>query len=205
MPRSLVFQLGDRDYSFKMAKVDRSKLYGYKQLKVLDESDEPCELATLAGDGRTLVGRGGTGLGWLDVDGGWQDKDDLKPVDAEGNEITPVPSSFAEPIKLFDTATPEEYLECNVRLVYALETESNDIQDIMSELERGTIFSFPYSYRGGLEADMGFVLLNDAGELMMAVGDPTRIEFIGLQAAVPVVTEEEADSADGGLMDFDMI
>ena len=92
-----------------------------------------------------------------------------------------------------------------MRLVYALETESNDIQDIMSELERGTIFSFPYSYRGGLEADMGFVLLNDAGELMMAVGDPTRIEFIGLQAAVPVVTEEEADSADGGLMDFDMI
>lgn len=205
MPRSLVFQLGDRDYSFKMAKVDRSKLYGYKQLKVLDESDQQCELATLAGDGRTLVGRGGTGLGWLDVDGSWQEKDDLKPVDAEGNEITPVPSSFAAPIKLFDTATPEQYLECNVRLVYALETENNDLDDIMSELKRGTIFTFPYSYRGGLESDVGFVLLNDAGEMMMVVGDPTRIEFIGLQATAPVVTEEEADAAEDDLMNFDMI
>ena len=207
MPRSLVFQLGDRDYSFKMAKVDRSKLYGYKQLKVLDESDSECELATLAGDGRTLVGRGGTGLGWLDVDGGWQEKDDLKPVDTDGEEITPVPSSFSAPIKLFETATAEEYLECNVRLIYALETENNDLEDLMAELKRGTIFTFPYSYRGGLEADVAFILLNESDELMMVVGDPTKIEFVGLQTQSAVANEDDTDDDGSGddLMSFDMI
>ena len=206
MPRSLVFQLGDRDYSFQMIKVDRSKLYGYKELKVLDENDTRCELATLAGDGRTLVGRGGTGLGWLDVDGGWREKDQLKPVDTDGEEVIPVPSSFSAPIKLFDTATAEEYLECNVRLVYSLETENNDIQDIMDELNRGTIFTFPYSYRGGLEADVAFILLNDDDELMMVVGDRTKIEYIGLAAQSAVVNEEaEESTSDDDFMDFDMI
>ncbi len=205
MPRSLVFQFGDRDYSFGMAKVDRSKLYGYKQLKVLNESDTQCELATLAGDGLTLVGRGGTGLGWLDVDGSWQEKDSLKPVDTDGEEITPIPSSFAAPIKLFETATAEQYLECNVRLVYSLESEANDWDDIMTELKRGTIFTFPYSYRGGLEADLGFMLLNKDDELMMVVGDQTKPEFIGLQAQTAVVNEEGEAVSEGDLMDFDMI
>lgn len=206
MPRSLVFQMGDRDYSFQMVKVDRRKLYGYKELKVIDEHEANCDLATLAGDGRTLVGRGGTGLGWLDVDGGWREKDELTPVDTDGEVITPVPSSFSAPIKLFDTATAEEYLECNVRLVYSLESENNDLQDIMDELKRGTIFTFPYSYRGGLEADVAFILLNASDELMMVVGDPTKTEFIGLAAQSSVVNED-ADDASGGddLMDFDMI
>ena len=207
MPRSLVFQFGDRDYSFQMAKVDRSKLYGYKQLKVLNETDTECELATLAGDGRTLVGRGGTGLGWVDVDGQWHEKDELKPVDTDGEEITPVPSSFSAPIKLFDTATTEDYLECNIRLIYAMESQTNDIADIMDELKRGTIFKFDYSYRGGLEADVAFLLLNQDDELMMVVGDRTRIEFLGLQTQVTVEDEDDTEQDDSGcgMMDFGMI
>ena len=108
MAKSLVFHLGEDEFSFAINKVDRSKLYGSKEVEAFDESDQKCELATLAGDGCTLIGRGGTGLGWLDADGSWRDKSQLTPIDKDGQEIEPVPSSFHAPIQLFETATVEE-------------------------------------------------------------------------------------------------
>ncbi len=103
MAKPLVFQLGDRDIAFSLNKVDRSKLYGFKEVQALDESNHVCRLGDLAGDGCTLIGRGGTGLGWLDADGCWREKAELVPVDTDGNTIEPVPSSFSAPIKLFET------------------------------------------------------------------------------------------------------
>jgi hypothetical protein len=204
MAKPLVFQFGDRDLSFTLGKVDRSKLYGFKELEVLDESGQRCALATLANDGRTVVGSGGTGLGQLDADGLWADKSQLKPVDLEGNEIKPVPSSFSAPIKLFDTATIGDYLQHNIRAVYQLETQ-DDHADLVTELKRGTIFSFPYSYLGGLEADAGFLLLSDDQNVFLAVGSPTKVEFIGLAQPAVATAEDEADADDADLMDFDMI
>ena len=203
MPKPLVFQLGESEIRFTMSKIDRSKLYGYKELKVLDDQDESCQLATLAGDGCTMIGKGGTGMGWVDVDGCWREKSDLTPVDSEGQEIEPVESSFNAPIKLFDVATVDQYLEHNIRLLYSMEA-TNEASDLMAELERGTIFRFPYSYRGGLEADTGFLLTNADGEVMFAVGTPTKVDLIGM--AAPAGAAEQGDEdAEGDMMDFDMI
>ena len=202
MAKPLVFQWGDSDLSFQLCKVDRSKLYGYKEVEVIGEGGAVCELATLADDGRTVVGRGGTGLGYVDADGLWSDKTRLKPVDVEGNEIKPVPSSFSAPIKLFETVSADHYLSHNIRMVYQLDCEG-DLETLQTELKRGTIFSFPYSYRGGLEANAGFLLLGDDGNIFLAVGDPTKAEFIGL--AQVAVFEEEAGGEETDLMDFDMI
>ena len=204
MAKPLLFQLGETEFSVTLNKVDRSKLYGFKEVEAIDESEHVCELATLAGDGRTLIGRGGTGLGWIDADGSWCEKSELKPVDKDGQEIEPVASSFSAPIKLFDTATVEQYLEHNIRLVYALELEG-EAGDVMEELKRGTIFTFPYSYRGGLEADTAFLLTNENGEAMMVVGNPTQLEFTGMQAPAVVVEEAEGEEEEGSLMDFGMI
>lgn len=209
MAKPLILQLGESQFSFAMNKVDRSKLYGSKEVQALDESNEECELATLAGDGCTLIGRGGTGLGWLDVDGNWCTKSDLVPVDKDGNKIEPVKSSFNEPVKLFDTATAEEYLEHNIRLVYAMELQENEEDpsetQLMDELQKGTIFKFPYSYRGGLEADVAFLLTNESGEVMMAVGSHTKVEFIGMSAPAATVDEAAGEAPETDLMDFDMI
>lgn len=203
MAKPLVFQLGESEIRFTMNKVDRSKLYGYKEVKALDDHDQECQLATLAGDGCTMVGKGGTGLGWVDADGQWRDKSELTPVDNEGRAIEPVESSFNAPIKLFDTATVDQYLEHNIRLVYSMEA-SDGADDLMVELNRGTIFQFPYSYRGGLEADTGFLLTNAEGEVMFAVGTAARVDMIGM-ATPPGAVEEDGEKEDDDLMDFDMI
>ncbi len=202
MAKPLVLQWGDRDLAFSMNKVDRSKLYGYKEVEAIDDKGRGCELATLAADGHTVVGRGGTALCQLSPDGSWRDKSQLRPVDIDGHEIQSVPSSFSAPIKLLDTVTYDEYLRHNIRSVYQMTVDA-DLTDLIAELKRGTIFSFPYSYRGGLEADAGFLLQGDDGNLFLAVGNPTKVEFIGLQQVAVIEEEEELDETE--LMDFDMI
>lgn len=202
MAKPLVFQLGDRDFAFALSKVDRSRLYGYKDVEVLDEKGRRCELATLAGDGHTVIGRGGSSFAQLNVDGEWCDKSDLKPVDIDGNEIPPVASSYAAPVPLGDATTVADYLQHNIRLVYVLEPEG-DASPIYDQLKQGAIFRFPYSYRGGLEADAGFLLQGADGNFFLAVGNPTKVDFIGPTQVTAAEEETELDEAD--LMDFDMI
>ena len=100
----------------------------------------------------------------------------------------------------------DEFLNHNIRLSYLMESETI-CEKLHAELKSGAIFQFPYSYRGGLEADVGFLLMNTEGQVFFLVGDPTVIEFVGLQQAVNVSedTVAEEDDAGDGLMDFGMI
>ena len=216
MPRSLNFHFNDSEISLTMHKVDRSRLYGFKEVEVVDENDNKCELATLAEDGRTVVGKGGTALAYLSVDGNWCERDKIKPVNLEGDEITPVKSSFSSAIDLREKVSIDEYLNHNIRLIYRMElnieseedgpTESDAFENLMQELKSGAIYNFPYSFRGGLEADAGFLLTNHNDELFFVVGDRSNVEMIGLQQ-VAAATQDEEPSSDAGadLMDFDMI
>lgn len=205
MAKPLVFKLDGAEVAFDMQKVDRSKLYGYKEVEMLDEHGDKCEMATLAEDGHTIIGKGGTGIGYLSADGLWCDKSELQPVDLSGVPIQPVTSSFAAPIELGEPVSADEYLQHSIRSVYAMETEALGNR-LMENLKSGAIYKFSYSYRGGLEADVAFLLCNDGSEVFMAVGSGTAIEFIGLQQVAAVVAEDtEDEDADGDDMDFSMI
>ena len=48
MAKPLIFQLGDREISFSLNKVDRSKLYGFKEVQALDELKQVCDLANFS-------------------------------------------------------------------------------------------------------------------------------------------------------------
>ncbi len=204
MATPLVFRFGQTEIPFRLNKVDRSKLYGYKELEVLDDSGQTCELATIADDGQTIVGRGGVALAMLAPDGRWCERNQLKPVDVDGQTIEPVKSSYGTPVDLATKVTAEEYLSHNIRSIYVLESE-NPSPELQQELEAGTIYSFPYSFRGGLEADCGFLLMSADKVVFLAVGSPTRIQFLGLQQSAVEADATEEDSADGDSMDFDMI
>ncbi len=59
MAKPLVFQWGDRLLAFDMNNVDRSKLYGDKDVEIVDDDERRCELATLAEDRPIVVCCGG--------------------------------------------------------------------------------------------------------------------------------------------------
>ena len=180
------------------------RLYGYKELEVVDEHGVKCELATLAENGRTVIGKGGTAMTYLTVDRLWCERMELRPVNLEGEVIEPVASSFAAPIKLGDTISIQDYLNHNIRLLYCLVPDSVPLK-LLSKLQQGTIFCFEYSYRGGLEADTGFLLTNESGQIFFAVGDKSKVDFIGLQQSAAVASAESEGTDEDGLMDFDMI
>lgn len=193
MAKELVFLLDGEEIALGMEKVDRSKLYGYKEQLVLDENDEPCELVTLAGDGRTVIGTGGIAMAYLSADGEWCTKADLTPIDLDGNEIQPVPSSFSAPLVLEQTVTVETYLDHDIRSVYRMEA-AGDAAALRRILDAGTIFTFPFSYRGGLEADAAFLLAGSDGNLFMTIGRAATTAYVGLQERSGLaVTAETAD------------
>lgn len=203
-PKPLVFLYGDRSLPFQMTKVDRSKLYGYKELEVEDDRGKHCELATLSGDGQTVIGRGGTASAYLSIDGLWCDRSELKPVDLEGREMEPVASSFSQPPELLERASIEEYFQHNIRIVYMM-TALDDADPLLAELQEGVIYTFPFSYRGGLVADRGFLLMAADGNVFMTIGTRVEPQFVGLQQ-IAVPEEDEVEGADDqDAMDFDMI
>lgn len=205
MPRQLKFQLGDDTIALEMQKVDRDKLYGFKETEVLDDQERGCELATLADDGCTIVARGGTAMGYRSATGLWCDKKSLKPIDLEGREIEPVPSSFDKPIELSESVDVETYLNHNLKSLYVMEPVDED-DSLLAELKSGTIFSFPFSYRGGLEADTGFLLTGQDDCVFLVIATEANLQYVGLGQSQGLNEEEDASTEESdNLMDFGMI
>jgi hypothetical protein len=203
MGKPLIVNFGGADIPLELNKVERSDLYGFIEIETVDERGRKCSLATLADDGKTLIGSGGAAQAMLSPDGEWLDKKTLTPTDAEGKKMTPVASSYSAPVPLAATATVDEYLGHNIRSVYQI-SSAGDFAPLMNELKKGTIFTFPYSFRGGLEPDAGFLLLAADGTPFLAVGTKAKLEFIGLEPVAAAV-EDEAEGDEEEALDFSMM
>jgi len=202
MARPLTFVHGGTEVALSIEKLERGKLYGTVDVEALDEHGRRVELATLAPDGRTLLGKGGTASGFLSQEGRWLDRSDLRPTTIDGQEIKPVPSSFAAPVALERKATVEEYLSHNIKSVYVMTGEPGEA--LVKELAAGTIYMFPYSFRGGLVADVGFLLAGQDDAIFLAVGQTTQLHFLGLDQ-LPLYEDEEEGASDEDELNFDML
>jgi hypothetical protein len=205
MAKPLIFRHGKSELSFQLDKLDRDKLYGYVDTEALDAASRACQLAILGGDGKTLVGRGGSALQYVDADGSYATRGALKPVSPEGQPLATVTSSFAAPIALDKRASVDDYLSHNVKSVYLL-TPPMGAEDLLNELRAGAIYSFPFSYRGGLNPSVGFLLASSDGIPTLAVGQKARLEFVRLAEIADPDEETEVEEAEGDdEMDFGMM
>ena len=204
MPRALVLRHRGVELPFTIEKLDREKLYGSIDVEAVDDKGRRCELATLISDGKTLVGKGGTATAFLSADGSWLERAALKPVDAFGDPMVPVPSTFGAPVDLAEETDIDDYLAHNVKSTYFL-TSDADLGPLLAELREGKIYRFPFSFRAGLVADVGFLLANPEGQIFMAIGQPTRIHFLGLDVQPVYEDEAAAPEAEGDELDFGMM
>jgi hypothetical protein len=191
-----------------MVKVDRGKLYGSRSIETLDAEGQRCSLATLASDGRTLIPNGGTAMAHLSPAGEWLENDTLAAVDGEGHPLAKQPSSFEQPILLEETVDEDHLLEHSIRLTYALEPEGGPSGELGAALAAGTIFTFPFSWRGGFDTDPAFLLQSEEGGAWLLIGDPNTIRLVGLEQAAacgPEEQEEEPEAEMGADLDFTML
>ena len=210
MAKPLVFDIRGAQVSFGIHKLDRTRLYGYVDTEVVDEAGRACELGTLLGDGHSVVGKGGTGIGYLSPDGLWRKKAELRAVDRDGNPIPTVRSTFETVVPLSDQAAIEDYLSHNVHLIYLLTHEPPEgppqpIDELSEELRGGTIYRFPFSYRGGVSATVGFLLAGGDGNLFLCVGVPTLIHYVGLKEIAAVVIDPGEETVEDDAIDFSMV
>jgi hypothetical protein len=203
MAKPLVVKFAGAEIPLSLSKVERSDLYGFVEIETLDEQGRKCTSATLADDGKSVIGSGGVALATLSPEGHWVDKKTLVPTDNQGQRLSAVPSSYAAPVPIEQTASVDDYLSHDIRAVYQLSSEA-DLGPLMKELKAGTIFKFPYSFRGGLEPDAGFLLLAADGAPFLAIGSPTKLDFVGFEQTAGVAAEEEGEEAEEAL-DFSMM
>jgi hypothetical protein len=203
MPRELVLSLDGREFTVTLVKIDRDKLYGSIEVEAFDEKGRDAELRVLAADGKTLIDKGGTSLATVNEKGTSVDRTTLSAVDSDGDTIEPVPSSFAAP-NVLKKADIEDYLSQMYKSVYLIQpAEDQDIKYLLDHLDGDQIFTFPFSWRGGLEYDTAFVLGSD-GDAFMVVGKPAEFEFLKLNQSVALDSVEEQEiSADD--IDFDLL
>lgn len=203
MARELGLVLDGVEYTVQINKVDRKRLYGDIEIEAFDEHGNPAYLRYIAEDGQTIIDAGGTALANVTEDGDSISRTDLVPVDNDGKEIEPVPSSFGA-VNVLKSATHEEYLSLIVKSVYTLESaEDEDLSELMEALEGDAIYQFQFSYRGGLQYDAAF-LISDGKDIFMIVGVPAALEFVSLgQAAVLDEAAEQDLSVDD--LDFDLM
>jgi hypothetical protein len=203
MPRELVLSLDGHEFPVTMVKIDRDKLYGSIEIEAFDEKGNEASLRVLAADGKTLIDKGGTALTTVNAKGTSIDRSALTAVDENGDKIEPVPSSFNEP-NVLKKADADDYLAQIVKSVYLLQpAEGGDIDYLLDHLGAKQIYSFPFSYRGGLDYDQAFVLGADNSAFMI-VGRPAEIEFLKMNQSTALdSTDEQEVSVDD--LDFDLL
>ena len=199
MASSLVFDLGGTVFETVPVKLERKKLYGYTDVVATDAGGEVCQAARLDPDGSLVVPPKGVKQGILTEDGEWVERSELKAVDADGNELPIVPSSFGQVIALADEADEEAILDHAWTSVYQL--DNRDLAAAVGD----RIFQFQFNYRSDPFPSDGF-LLSANGLAYLFTGSRVAREFIGLdeEAALEEETSDEASAEDDDL-DFGML
>ena len=205
MARQLVLSLDGREFPVSLIKIDREKLYGSVEIEAFDEKGREAQLRVLAADGKTLIDKGGTALTTVNEKGTSVDRSSLTAVDEDGDDIEPVPSSFNAP-NVLDRATTDDYLAQMVKSVYLLQPpeEGGDIRYLLDHLDGEQIFTFPFSWRGGLDYDKAFVLGAD-NEAFMIVGRPAEFQFLKLNQSTTLLDSTSEDEVSMDDLDFDLI
>lgn len=201
MGKTLTLSLDGSFFELTPKKVDRDKLYGHTELRVINADGSFCSQAAINSDGVNIVCPGATKIGIADESGNWVDKQSLLPVLPDGTTPEKVPSSFDVEIPLVREATLEEVLDLTVQSVYLL--AGDEISSLESRLQ-DHIYAFEFSYRGGYENNSAFILANDQGVFMLT-GTSGRYDYLGLEEVGELDGPDEEFSIEEGGLDFSMM
>ncbi|MDR1306061.1 MAG: hypothetical protein LBK74_00620 [Treponema sp.] len=200
MARTISFALDGTEYAASPLKIDRSKLYGWTELKALDDDGRECRIVNMDETGTVIIPKGGLGLGILSPEMDWVERSGLKAVRRDGGEAELVKSSYGAPVALKDTVDDETFLDHSITAVYQLDGAPRELAAAVGD----KIYAFTYSYRDSYKGDAAFVLAA-GGTLFMLVGYRTEYEMLALAQAEAVdETDTDEDEEEPDELDFSM-
>ncbi|MBN2534222.1 MAG: hypothetical protein JXB88_15135 [Spirochaetales bacterium] len=192
MARTLTFVLENKEYSLSPAKLNRQKLYGWKDIVPYDQNNEECQVYSIDESGTFIIPKGGSSLGMIDNQGKWVDKNELTAVDTNGNPVDIVPSSFSHPIALEQITAIEDFLDHSITSIYSLEGEHPAFADAIKKAKG--LYTFIFNWRDDYEGDPAFIIESD-GKLYVLVGKKNEIDFLSLPqtGAIEEIEDEEGE------------
>ncbi len=196
MARKLNFSLDDRRFEFVIHKLDRNKLYGSQEVKVIGLGEEELRKGYLDEWGSVVISA--TGMGYVDKDKIWRPRAELAAVDTMGNKLELKPSSFDNPIPLRETVSVEEYCAYESVSVYILEGfELEEFAGLLSRTEG--LYRFPFVYRASYEAKTAF--LNPVSDkVFMIIGIRAELEYLKKPQRTEIEDFEEEEEIDFSMM-----
>ena len=201
MAKSIVVKLGDETSAFSFSRLDRAKLYGYKERQIIDADGQRCSSAYLTSDGAALIPGGGLAMLYVDDNFSTIERSALMTVNDEGATPPLRPSTLGVEQALEGPVSPQHLLDHIIHTVYQLSAEQLGAA-LAAELEAGKIYSAPFSYRDDYQLQALFLAKGD-GALFALIGTPTNFEFVRRDAIVEESQLEEDDLSDD--LDFSMM
>lgn len=205
MAKELVFKLEEKEFSFGIRKLDRKKLYGWKEVVAVDKDNNECIKATLDESGSFVIPKGGIALGTVDSNSNWVESSAIRAVDEDGNEAEKILSSFDNPIDLIKKVPTETYLDYYIDTVYILESGEDTGNDLAGVVKgSGEIYQFVFNYRTDYQASDAF-LIESNGTLFVLAGKKCEFEFLGLEEISDIAEVVEDDDEFSDDLDFSMM
>ena len=196
MAKVLQFQHNGSLYGAEPQKLERKKIYGYKEISAIDSNGNECRQCFLDASGTVLIPQGAIKLASLDKCGNSIERNEMVLVDADGNPPEKFPSSFDAPIVLGRTVDEDTFLDHIWKGVYQISNPE------LAAVADGKIYSFPFSYHGGHSRDEGF-LLTANGACYLFYGE--KIEFQFLHAPDAGVLEDMDEDVQDDDFEFEMM
>lgn len=200
MAKPIVLNYSERECSFSLAKVERSKLYPTRNRVPLDAVEATCTRAVMTNDGANVLMSGMTAQGYFTMAGRWVQKEELVGINPDGSLAELKPSTLGVPQVLEGPVPSRDLLDLEVIGVYALEPESAD-EKLVASLNNGDLYRFAFNYGADYNCEVAYLLANDEG-IFAIVGNPTTVVWAE-EATVFVAEPEEEASSDE--LDFEMM
>jgi hypothetical protein len=194
MTRIIEINFQSKESTFRVNRIERSKLYGSRRRIPIDAHGRECSFASLTEDGRFILPKGSTALLYLDEKGDVVERNQLQVVDADGKIIQKSESGMLEIEKILPVG---DLLNFSITNVYQLEPVfvSSNLEESLSQ---GTMYSLPHFHDNGDENKQAFLFSSDNGYFILS-GELTCFDFIGLSEtdlSPPDIGEEPFEEID---------
>ena len=199
MARELILNLNKNKSTFRISKIDRKKLYGFKKRLFLDEKGKECSKANLEEETGIVFVSSDISSSYIDHKGNFVEKKELEAINDDGKKVKKEDSTLGKEVDLTTTSI-EEALNLKVNSVYHLEPKDFD-KDLKSKLDKGDIFSFPFNYYADFKLEDG-ILLKGKKDYFALIGRKTTCNWVGEHSEdLPEEIEEFEDND----LDFEMM
>lgn len=203
MAKEMIFAIGGKEFAIEPVKIDRKKLYGWREIHAFDDDGNECVLVSTDASGVAIIPKGGIGLGIVSANGQWVERSKLKTVASDGSAAVLYPSSYNTVNMLQNKATEEDLLDCSITSCYHM----RDADPELAAAIGADIYRFDYCYRDSYETSPAFLLASEiAGksELFLMVGSQNVFDYIGLEELAVAVDDEPDDEEENDDIDFGM-